>query len=72
MVEAPASLKRFGVEKAGLKKNSFVMRIETSLGIRRGPTIGRRMALLRQRAGRPVLSLPRLVPVYQDQLLRAG
>lgn len=33
---ARASLKRFGVEKAGLKKDSFVMRIETSSGFDEG------------------------------------
>jgi hypothetical protein len=33
---ARASLKRFGVEKAGLKKESFVMRIGTSSGIDEG------------------------------------
>jgi hypothetical protein len=33
---ARASLKRFGVEKAGLKKDSFVMRIETTAGLDEG------------------------------------
>ncbi|MGE5843967.1 MAG: hypothetical protein ACM32K_03620 [Syntrophaceae bacterium] len=33
---ARASLKRFGVEKAGLKKDSFVMRIETTAGFDEG------------------------------------
>jgi hypothetical protein len=33
---ARASLKRFGVEKAGLKKDNFVMRIETSTGFDEG------------------------------------
>lgn len=33
---ARASLKRFGVEKAGLRKDSFVMRIETAAGVDEG------------------------------------
>jgi len=33
---ARASLKRFGVEKAGLSKDSFVMRIETAAGVDEG------------------------------------